>query len=54
MIALAYLLAGRAARRDGHQDAVLHELYLATLYSLLAIIDLPLLGLGHHALNHLA
>jgi hypothetical protein len=54
MIALAYLLAGHAARREGKRGAALRELFIATLYTLLALIDLPLVGLGHHALPHLA
>jgi hypothetical protein len=46
LIALAYLMAARTARRDGQAHAARHDRWLALLYAALALIDLPLVDLG--------
>jgi hypothetical protein len=46
LIALAYLMAGRTAMREGQLHAARHDRWLALLYAGLALIDLPLVDLG--------
>jgi hypothetical protein len=46
LVALAYLLAGRAATRDRQHHTALHDLHLAMLYTMIALIDVPLIDLA--------